>query len=262
VNVLSLRGASCHARPVPLTIVSFHAHPDDEVLLTGGSLARAAAEGHRVVLVVATDGAAGLAADTEALGARRRGELAASAQALGCARVVWLGHADSGWGDSARPGGFSEVDTDVAAAGLVEVLRAESADVLTVYDPAGGYGHPDHVAVHRVGVRAAELAGTPRVLEATIDRRLLQQAVRAVSWIPGVHARVADLDHAYTAHEDITLVLDVRAHCAAKRAAMRAHASQAGGGGGVRTLALLLRLPGPLFRLVLGREFYVERARR
>jgi LmbE family N-acetylglucosaminyl deacetylase len=85
--------------------------------------------------------------------------------------------------------------------------------------------------------------------------------VRAVSWIPGVHARVADLDHAYTAHEDITLVVDVRAHCAAKRAAMRAHASQAGGGGGVRTLALLLRLPGPLFRLALGREFYVERAR-
>ena len=246
---------------MPLTIVSFHAHPDDEVLLTGGSLARAAAEGHRVVLVVATDGAAGLAVDLAELGARRRGELQRSADALGCARVVWLGHADSGWGDSARPGGFSEVDTETAATGLAAVLTGEAADVLTVYDPAGGYGHPDHVAVHRVGVRAAELAGTPRVLEATVDRRLLQRAVRVVSWLPGVHARAADLDHAYTAHADITLVVDVRAHCTAKRAAMRAHASQAGGGSGVRTLALLLRLPPPLFRLVLGREFYRERPR-
>src|SRR6195952_227274 len=87
-------------------LVSFHAHPDDEALLTGGSLARAAAEGHRVVLVVATDGEGGLPSASTAsdLGRRRAAELDAAAAALGCARVVRLGLPDSGWRGSARPG--------------------------------------------------------------------------------------------------------------------------------------------------------------
>src|SRR4051812_39360381 len=87
---------------VPFTLVSFHAHPDDEALLTGGTLARAAAEGHRVVLVTATAGEAGLSADGmqdgARLEARRREELANSARALGCARWEVLGYPDSGWG--------------------------------------------------------------------------------------------------------------------------------------------------------------------
>jgi LmbE family N-acetylglucosaminyl deacetylase len=243
------------------TLVSFHAHPDDEVLFTGGTLARASAEGHRVVLVVATDGAAGLAdhALLPGLGERRAQELQRSAEALGCARVVRLGYADSGWGDSARAGGFSEVAVDLAAARLADVLREESADVLTIYDSAGGYGHPDHVQVHRVGVRAAELVGTSVVLEATLDRRLIQRAVRLVSWLPGLRVRAADFRTAYTASGQITHAVDVRPQCAAKRMAMQAHASQAGGG--VRTLALLLQLPGPLYRLVAGREWFTERGR-
>ncbi|GAB2935560.1 PIG-L family deacetylase [Rhodococcus aerolatus] len=252
---------------MPHTVVSFHAHPDDEVLLTGGTLARLAAEGHRVVLVVATDGDAGLAEsalrDDGRLGQRRRAELAASAQALGVARVVWLGHRDSGFRDSARAGGFSDLPVDEAAAGLVAVLREEAADALTVYDPAGGYGHPDHVAVHHVGVRAAALAGTPVVLEATLDRGLLQRLVRLASWVPRLLPGVGPESFArsYTAAADITHVVDVRAQWRAKRAAMAAHASQAGADSGVRTLAVLLRLPGPLFRLVLGREWFVQRGR-
>lgn len=245
----------------PFTLVSFHAHPDDEVLFTGGTLARAAAEGNRVVLVVATDGAAGLADDALVadLGVRRNQELERSAEALGCARVVRLGFADSGWQSSARAGGFSDVDVDVAAGRLAEILREESAHVLTVYDKTGGYGHPDHVQVHRVGVRAAELAGTPVVLEATVDRRVIQRAVRLVAWLPGLHVRAADFRTAYTESCRITHEIDVRAQCTAKRQAMQAHVSQAGGG--LRTLGLLLRLPGPLFRLVLGREWFTERGR-
>lgn len=251
-----------HRTPERFTLVSFHAHPDDEVLFTGGTLARASAEGHRVVLVVATDGSAGLAQDAlmaAGLGERRNRELAGSAEALGCARVVRLGYADSGWRSSARSGGFSEVDVEVAAGRLAEVLREESADVLTVYDAAGGYGHPDHMQVHRVGVRAAELAGTQVVLEATVDRRLIQRAVRLVSWLPGLGVRAADYRTAYTESGRITHEVDVRAYCPAKRRSMQAHVSQAGGG--VRTLAILLRLPGPLFRLVLGREWFTERGR-
>lgn len=250
---------------MPVTVVSFHAHPDDEVLLTGGALALLAAAGHRVVLVVATDGDAGLAVSAlrDGLGARRRAELAASADALGVARVVWLGHRDSGLGASARAGGFSALPVAEAAAGLVAVLREEAADVLTVYDPAGGYGHPDHVAVHHVGVRAAALAGTPLVLAATLDRGLLQQLVRLVAWVPGLLPGVSAAGFAtsYTAAAEITHVVDVRAHWRAKRAALAAHASQAGADSGVRTLAVLLRLPGPLFRLVLGREWFVELGR-
>lgn len=246
---------------MPFTIVSFHAHPDDEVLLTGGTLARAAAEGHRVVLVVATDGAAGLAADAlrPDLARRRADELAASAAALGVARVVSLGHPDSGSAGEPTPGGFATLDVDTAAADLAAVLRAEAADVLTVYDPAGGYGHRDHVQVHRVGVRAAELAGTAVVLEATLDRRWLRRAVRAAARLPGVHVDPTALDSAYSAPGLITHRVDVRAHLGAKRAALQAHASQAGGGDGVRTVALLLRLPRPVFRRVLGHEWFVQR---
>jgi LmbE family N-acetylglucosaminyl deacetylase len=133
-----------------------------------------------------------------------------------------------------------------------------------MYDPAGGYGHPDHVQVSRVGLRAAELAGTPSVLEATVDRTALQRALRLVSRLPGIPADFAPerFDHAYTAPEALTHRVDVRRHTAAKRAAMAAHASQAGADEGTRTLAVLLRLPRPLFRLALGHEWYVERGRR
>jgi LmbE family N-acetylglucosaminyl deacetylase len=254
---------------VPQTLVSFHAHPDDEALLTGGTLATAAARGHRVVLVVATLGDAGLASE-EVLAAgplreRRRGELEAAAAALGCARVEWLGYDDSGMrGEHAGAGtsAFSTADVDEAAGRLAALLDEESADVLTVYDPAGGYGHPDHVAVHVVGVRAAELARrAPRVLEATVDRASLLRAARFVSKVPGVPAGFSPdgLAAAYTPREVITHVVDVRAGAGAKRAAMEAHVSQAGGGDDARTLALFLRLPRPLFTRVFGREWFVER---
>ncbi|GAA1807800.1 PIG-L family deacetylase [Nocardioides hankookensis] len=237
------------------TVVSFHAHPDDEALLTGGTLARAAAEGHRVVLVVATAGEAGLASPLELadLAERRTRELAASAAALGIARVEVLGYRDSR---------FAEVDLDEAANRVADILRAERADVLTTYDAAGGYGHPDHVQVHRVGRRAAELAGTPVVLEATLDRGLIDRVVRTLRHLSRVVPvpELPDTSRAFTARADLTHEVDVRAHLDAKLAALRAHASQAGGG--PRTLALLLRLPKPLARRVLGREWFREVGRR
>lgn len=251
---------------MPRTIVSFHAHPDDEALLTGGSLACAAAEGHRVVLVVATDGEAGLTSAHHAadLGRRRAHELDAAATALGCARVVRLGLPDSGWQVSARPGEvFSRLPLEQAAAPLVAVLVEEGADVLTTYDAAGGYGHPDHQQVHHVGALAASLAGTPVVLQATAPRELLHRLVRVGARIPGLLDQV-DPDafaRAFTPRADITHVVDVRNYLTQKRAAMAAHASQAASDVGPRTLALLTRLPAPLFRVVAGREWFVDAAR-
>jgi LmbE family N-acetylglucosaminyl deacetylase len=259
------------------TLVAFHAHPDDEALLTGGTLARAAAEGHRVVLVVATLGQAGLAAGPQGdeLATRRRAELLASAAALGCARVETLGYLDSGLDGGFVPEGggfvpegraaqrFADAPVEEAAGRLAALLRDEQAAVLTSYDVNGGYGHPDHVQVHRVGARAAELAGTPVVLEATIDR----SSLRPLLWplrlagrlLPGLP--LGGAASAFTEREALTHRVDVRPHLARKRAALRAHASQTEGGRGWRTIGALLRLPAPLFALVAGREWFVERGR-
>jgi LmbE family N-acetylglucosaminyl deacetylase len=264
---------------VPFTIVSFHAHPDDEALLTGGTLARAAAEGHRVVLVTATAGEAGLSDRMRhhaPLGERRRVELARAASALGCARWELLDYEDSGWsppaghhtghdtGHEATVGNpFSGLDPAGPAERLAGILREERADALTVYDARGGYGHPDHVQVHRVGILAAELAGTPVVLEATIDRSRLQRVASVMRWIPGVSRLIPPSRFAssFLPRAELTHQVDVRRHLDAKRAALAAHASQATGGGSIRTVALLLRLPGPILGLALGREWFRERGR-
>jgi LmbE family N-acetylglucosaminyl deacetylase len=272
------RGAGCNRASgwetslVSFTIVAFHAHPDDEALLTGGTLARAAAEGHRIVLVTATAGEAGLSAEAlqqdGRLAERRLAELRQSAAALGCARVVLLGYPDSGWGVPTDPSvvgavPFAMLDPAEPAARLAEILREEQAEVLTIYDERGGYGHPDHIQVHQAGVLAAELAGTPVVLEATVDRDTLRRVARVMAWVPGLSRLVPEsrFASAYLPRSEVTHRVDVRRHLAAKRAALSAHATQATGGGSVRTVALLLRLPRPLLGVVLGREWYRERGR-
>ncbi len=259
---------------MPYTLVAFHAHPDDEALLTSGTMARAAAEGHRVVLVVATDGGLGLAgseftADGR-LGGQRLRELAASAQALGVARVEHLGYADSGLGpepfpDPPGPTRFARADRFEAAERLAAILREESADVLLSYDANGGYGHPDHVMVHAVGALAAQQAATARVLQATVPRdsicRALAVARRVYRFPPEFDP--ASFERAYSPRAEITHRIDVRRYAGAKRASMRAHASQATADGGAdRTLAAFLRIPRPLFDLVFGREWYVDPAQR
>ena len=250
------------------TLVSFHAHPDDESLLTGGTLALAAAAGHRVVLVVATEGGRGLAGPRDGSGAIlsrvRMAELDRAASALGCARVVSLGYADSGL----RPGpadgdAFVHADVDEAAHRLAQVLREERADVLTVYDRNGGYGHPDHVQVHRVGVEAARLAGTPVVLEATVPARAFRTVLAVLRVLGHPLGRSAPLGtrQVFADPGRVTHRVRVTGALRAKRAAMAAHGSQRRGGGTVRLLDHVLRLPLPLFGLVFGHEWFVERGR-
>jgi LmbE family N-acetylglucosaminyl deacetylase len=259
---------------VPHTLLAFHAHPDDEALLTSGTMARAAAEGHRVVVVVATDGELGLAAGEFTgggeLAATRRLELEASARALGVARVEHLGYADSGLGADVPPDPpgvtrFVRADVEEAAGRLASILREEQVDVLLHYEPNGGYGHPDHKQVHVVGRRAAELAGTPKVLEATVPRDAICRAIDAAAKVyrfPPDFDR-SSFDRAFSAGSEITHRISVRRHIGAKRASMRAHASQASADGGAdRTLAAFLRIPRPLYDLVFGREWFVDRSAR
>ena len=257
------------------TLVAFHAHPDDEALLTSGTMARAAAEGNRVVLVVATDGGLGLASsdfvgasDTK-LGSVRMAELRVSARALGTARVETLGYADSGLGPETPPDPpgrvrFVRADPEEAAERLAAILREEQADVLLTYDANGGYGHRDHVKVHLVGARAAELAGTPRVLQATVPRDLLLRGIRLAAKVYRFPPEFepSSFERAYSASAAVTHRIDVRRYASQKRASMRAHASQSSADGGAdRTLAAFLRIPRPLFALVFGREWFVDAAR-
>jgi LmbE family N-acetylglucosaminyl deacetylase len=253
----------------PFTLVSFHAHPDDESFLTGGTLARAAAEGHRVVLVTATDGERGLASSDDgsgaALGELRRRELEAAARALGCARVVRLGYRDSGLvPDGGDLTAFCEVDVDEVAQTLASILVEEDADALTVYDPRGGYGHPDHVQVHRTGSRAAALAGTPLVLEATLDGDLVDRLLRVLRVLRNPLSGAAPLGGRalFTPRRLLTHRVDVSSQLAAKRQAMSAHASQQRADGSVRMLTRFLRLPRPVFNRVFRREWFVEQGRR
>lgn len=246
------------------TLVFLHAHPDDEALLTAGTMARAAAEGQRVVLVVATDGAAGLADSSYAdLATTRDEELSASARALGVARTVRLGYGDSGLHAERRTGStLCEAPAHDVAERVAAVLGEEDAEVLVTYDANGGYGHPDHVRCHEVGVAAATLAATPRVFEATVPRDLLLRGIRLASRFYRFPPEFdqASFERAFTASADITHRVDVRRHLDAKRTAMAAHASQATADSGDRTLAAFLRMPKPLYRRVFSTEWYRLRA--
>src|ERR1022692_1337114 len=245
------------------TVVAFHAHPDDEVLLTGGTLAKLADQGHRVVIVVASDGVMG---DATAPGAGTRlNELRASASVLGAARVVHLGYADSGHGpvlfadppDRAR---FVRADMDEAAARLVSLLRDERAQVLLSYDAGGGNGHRDHIRVHEVGARAAELAGTIRVLEATIPRELVVRLFAPLRLLRLVtRYDPQSIRSAGSPGSAITHRITVRSFAASKRDALAAHRSQlAGHGRSARLFRLLVQLPAPVFGLLLGCEWFIE----
>lgn len=253
------------------TVVSFHAHPDDESIGTGGSLARAAAEGHRVVLVFGTRGelgevAAGFLAAGETLGERRERECHESARILGAARVEFLGYRDSGMmGEASNddPACFWQADVDEAADRLARILREEDAAVLTIYDDHGGYGHPDHIQVHRVGLAAAARAGTPHVLEMTMNRdhmRSLMAAGAEMAEAAGVDPaefEAPDLgDDFGSPASAITTAVDVTAYLDTKRASMRAHASQ------IADDSFFLALPEEAFAAAFGTEWFIRHGER
>ncbi|GAA1246335.1 N-acetyl-1-D-myo-inositol-2-amino-2-deoxy-alpha-D -glucopyranoside deacetylase [Kitasatospora nipponensis] len=232
-----------------------HAHPDDESIGNGATMARYAAEGAGVTLVTCTLGEGGevigpelahLTADRQdALGEHRIGELRAAMRELGVGDVRFLGgpgrYRDSGMmgvAENDRPDCFWRADVDEAAGHLVAVVREVRPQVLVTYDENGGYGHPDHIQAHRVALRALELAADPRY------RPELGPAWRIVKvyWnrvprtvLAAGLAAAAERHPAVAAPEDVpgvvpdelvTTVLDGARHAERKAAAMRAHATQ------------------------------------
>ena len=156
----------------PRTLMTVHAHPYDETVGTGGTMAKAAAEGHRVVLVTCTRGELGeiVAADLDTpanhrrLGEIRAGELEAAVGELGVTEWESLGYRDSGMIGTLGnhdPRCFWRADVDEAIGRLVWFVRRYQPDVLTTYNEFGGYEHPDHVRTHQVAVGAFARAGDP-----------------------------------------------------------------------------------------------------
>ncbi|MGA5818996.1 N-acetyl-1-D-myo-inositol-2-amino-2-deoxy-alpha-D-glucopyranoside deacetylase [Kitasatospora sp. NPDC094028] len=234
-----------------------HAHPDDESIGNGATMARYAAEGAGVTLVTCTLGEGGevippelahLTADRDdTLGAYRIGELTEAMRALGVTDFRFLGgpgrYRDSGMmgvPENDAPGCFWQADVDEAADHLVAVVREVRPQVLVTYDPDGGYGHPDHIQAHRVAMRAYELAADPahrpelgpawrtakvywnRMPRTVLDAGLA--ATAAAARFPGV-AEPADIP-GVVADEVVTTVLDGSAYAARKAAALTAHATQ------------------------------------
>jgi len=248
------------------TVVFLHAHPDDEAIFTGGTMAMLAAGGWRIVLVLATEGERGAASPLVGpevpLSVRRVAETGRAAERLGAARVEFLGYHDSGMaGDPANqaPGAFAAASLDEAAERLRRILVEEEAVALVTYDEGGGYGHPDHVQVHRVGARAARRAGVPTVYEATVDREYLH-FVETHLVIEAGRSRLPERVELGLAASDLGLstveidcTVDVRPVLATKRQAMADHASQ------IPEACSAMRLPESDFAAVYGFEWYARR---
>jgi N-acetyl-1-D-myo-inositol-2-amino-2-deoxy-alpha-D-glucopyranoside deacetylase len=261
-----------------------HAHPDDETINNGATMARYVAEGAHVTLLTCTLGEEGevlvpelaqLAADqADQLGGYRIGELRTAMAALGVTDWRFLGgpgrYRDSGMmGTPAnhKPRAFWNADLDEAADSAVAVVREVRPQVLVTYDENGGYGHPDHIQAHRVAMRAVELAAdsghrpdlgpawdVAKVYWCCMPRSVLEQGIDAMAALgeASPFEGLGDIDEVPFAVPDelVDAAVDGRAHAAAKDAAMRSHPTQ-------------ITVDGPFFALsnnlgleVMGTEYY------
>ena len=244
------------------SLLLLHAHPDDESIGTGATMAKYAAEGARVTLVTCTLGELGeiIPPDLrhlfpDELGQHRITELARACAALGVTDQRFLGgegrYRDSGMmglPDNEDPRCFWQASVDEAAAELAKVVEEVEADVIVTYDANGFYGHPDHIQAHRVAWRAHELTGAKGRFYATaMPRSVLASAVELPgdSWF----ARNSDLS-ASVPDDLVTTAIDATGYLDAKREAMRAHETQ------ITVDGDFFALSNDLGQRILGTEYY------
>ncbi len=255
-------------RPVLLGIF---AHPDDESFGPGGTLARYAAEGVDVHVIIATDGIAGSVEDpahleTHATLAQRRStELANAAVALGVTSIWSLPYRDSGMRntpDNDHPDALIQQTVEQVTAELVGYFRRLQPDVVITHDPSGGYGHPDHILVCEATTAAFHLThaqpagnrdrsglwtGPQKLYYTAFDKRLLKLITRIMPLLgqdPRAIGRNKDIDLVEISswHTPVNAKIDVSAYLPIKMAASQAHVSQYGGGPGfLRFLPPFLR---------------------
>ena len=252
-----------------------HAHPDDETINNGATMAYYARQGVDVTLVTCTRGEEGeilvpelvhLASNREdKLGEHREIELANAMRVLGVKDHRFLGAPTRKWRDSGmmgtppnnRPDVFWNAQLDEAANFLVEIINEIHPNVMITYDENGGYGHPDHIQAHRVAMRAADLArevgwDIPKIYWNTIPRSVIEEGIEAMKGTGTQFFGVEKADDFPFAAPDelVTSVIDAEDFAALKMDAMRAHPTQ-------------ISVDGPFFALsdnlgfkVWGREFY------
>ena len=256
----------------PRSLLALFAHPDDEAFATGGTLARYAAEGAGVALVCATRGEVGEIADPalatpETLGDMREAELRCAAAALGLGEVLFLGYRDSGMADTPAnedPRAFANAPAEEVVARLVGIIRRLRPQVLVTFDPNGGYGHPDHVAIHRHTVAAFHAAGDParysdqgapwqpdRLYYLVIPRGAFRRwrERMAEAGVPDAFERAEEEGWGWP-DDQIDVVVDVSGMVDAKVAALRCHRTQFGAD------HPMSRVPEALTREMLGREHF------
>lgn len=252
------------------TLLVALAHPDDETFGSGGAMARAVSEGHRVVIVCATRGEVGEIADPslatpETLGQVREGELRAAARALGVEDVRFLGYRDSGMAgtpENRHPAALVNADPAEVVDRLVRQLRDVRPEVVVTFEPGGIYGHPDHVTISERVTAAVAAAGdparypaagtahdVPRLYYISLPKSVLLEFQRAAR-SAGIQWGVADgmqIDKAVD-DADVDAALDVTPWIDRKRAAVEAHATQKG------TVA---QMPDGFQERMLSREWFV-----
>ena len=206
------------------TILFLHAHPDDESILTGVSIAKAKAIGWRVIVAYATRGDAGETSAElhgQTLGERREDETRRACEGLGVDRLVFLGYDDSGMADTEttnNPGAFTNAALDEVAERVVSVLVDESIDLVVGYDRNGTYGHPDHVQIHRVAHHVAPQLRASWVLDVSYNREYLK----------GLESSgYGEIDEGFASAEaDLTHFVEGHDFFAKKLAALKEHTSQ------------------------------------
>ncbi|MCO5246119.1 MAG: PIG-L family deacetylase [Anaerolineae bacterium] len=248
-------------------LLAVFAHPDDESFGPGGTLARYAAEGADVWLVCGTDGDAGtvdaeMLANYASTSQLRAAELCCAAQTLGLKGVDWLGYRDSGMAgssDNQHPKSLYKAPMEEVVGKIVASIRRHRPQVIVCDNQFGGYGHPDHIAVHTVGTRAAELTPVPSVLWATMNRdRIREQmagAAELMAELDDADGDTPEMDETMGSPESlITHGVDVTATIDAKRRAMVAHASQ------ISEDSWFLKMPADVFEMAFGHEWFVDPA--
>jgi N-acetyl-1-D-myo-inositol-2-amino-2-deoxy-alpha-D-glucopyranoside deacetylase len=255
------------------TLLALFAHPDDEAFGTGGTLARYAAAGAEVTLVCATRGevgeiAEGVDATPETLGQVREAELRCAVQTVGVRELIFLGYRDSGMAgtpENADPRAFVNAPADEVILELVGIIRRLRPQVVITFEPNGGYGHPDHIAIHRHTVAAFHAAADParypeqgpaweaaRLFYTAIPRSFflrMRDELAAMGQDTSDFARFEDGSAGWP-DDKVNVTMDVADTVEAKWSALQCHRTQFGPGN------LFRRLPEPLVKRMMSQEHF------
>lgn len=244
------------------SLLCVHAHPDDESLFTGGVLALAHAAGAATTVVTCTDGRYGYspgevpfgteAHDPEGCAALRAEDLVRACAALGVSRLEHFDYHDSGmrgWEINAAPEAFVNQDVDTVARRVAAVIDEERPDLVVTYDRFGVYGHPDHIKVYEVTLRALELAEhTPALKLVTVQKSAIA-ALGQPDENGDLPQWLADMAEFGSTDDEVVAMVDVRAVLGTKRAGIEAHRSQVDN-------HFFLSLDEGTFELLLGGEVF------